>query len=116
MSKLSKRDALLHCFDLWMWLAVTGRYKAEWPEWEHNGGDVGCFDSNCPMCEYVEGRGLDCGGCPINWTEEPEGICTECDSPFEHWSNATSARERKKYALEIAVLALETLFREEDSK
>ncbi len=46
----TKEDALLHCFDLWLWLALNpGMAKGHWPGWDY----LEPCQSNCPCCEYA---------------------------------------------------------------
>ena len=99
----TKRDALLHCFDLWLWLAVTGAaHKMEWPGWKFNGGYLGNCENNCPCCGYAS-----CSQCPIDiWAN---GYCESEDSPFTNWFKSQTKTERSKWALEIAILALDAL-------
>ncbi|KKM94057.1 hypothetical protein LCGC14_1202170 [marine sediment metagenome] len=103
----TKTDALLHCFDLWLWMAVTGeKDKDEWPGWKRNGWYLeNCF-ADCPACEYMENKKIDCNKCIISWPK------TECDGAgglFRRWRWSETKKEKKQLALEIAILALEAL-------
>ena len=88
----TEEDALLSCFDLWIWLsAFPEEEKEDWPGWEDNGGTLQACEHNCPVCEYtnVEYRSTPnhirresnqmhrCQygrKCPINWTYNAEEI------------------------------------------
>lgn len=110
MEKLSKRDALLDCFDLWVWLSVTGsKRKVGWPEWKSNGGSVKWCATNCPVCQYSYEHDTRCNQCLIGWTTGPGNHCTDSSSPYHKWAIAKTIARRKEYALEIAVLALKAL-------
>lgn len=106
----TREDALLHCFDLWLWLAETGsRDKEDWPGWERNFGYLEGCSYDCPCCGYTEG---DCLKCPIVWSGVDGGYggypCCQEGAEFDKWANANE-EESKKWALEIAILALEAL-------
>ena len=106
MKVKTREDALLHCFDLWLWLAVTGSAnKSEWPGWEFNGGYLDKCGFNCPACHYAE----DCNLCPIKWADS---VCYYYGSEYSGWAEAETYRIRSKWALRIATLALEALFDE----
>jgi len=105
----TREDALLHCFDLWLWLAVTGTLvKADWPGWMENGGHLEPCQAHCPACDYTKrGDWEDCtSSCPLKWTN---GWCNDSDGEFCKWNHAQSKKDRKKWALEIAILALKAL-------
>ena len=99
----TREDALLHCFDLWLWLAVTGgKLKYLWPGWKAQGGYLEHCFAHCPTCEYTNV----CATCIINWN----GIdCNTDDGEFKKWGNAKTKQERTKWALKIAALALDAL-------
>jgi len=103
----TKEDALLHCFDLWLWLALNpASYKDDWPGWELNGGYLKSCRSLCPVCEYgLSGVRQYCNEkCLIKWTGER---CVEGE--FSEWSVAETPKARTKWALKIATLALNEL-------
>jgi len=104
MKIITREDALLHCFDLWLWLAVTGKkHKENWPGWEFNGGYLEKCFADCPVCKYSE----DCETCIISWTGED---CSESHKgEFYKWRKATTKQEHTKWALKIAGLALDAL-------
>jgi len=118
MKVKTKQDALLHCFDLWMWCAVTGKTdKNNWPGWKRKGGYLEACVNVCPLCEFCFGNDLNddpdtvvddpvCQNCPIKWSG---GDCQSIDSEFFKWANATLPKARSKWALEIAILALKAL-------
>ncbi len=98
----TREDALLHCFDLWIWLAVTGkRDKKEWPGWKIKGGYLESCTDECPACEVS----TTCEYCIIRW--RVIGDCT--DSEFDDWCYAPDTKNRSEVALKIASLALEAL-------
>ena len=109
----TKEDALLHCFDLWLWLAVTGNdRKFNWPGWEENGGYLEPCVSYCPVCEFSNIDSIDsCKDCAVNW---PGGHCNVTFSPFYQWCGSEMEEKRSKWALEIAILALKALTGRED--
>ncbi len=109
----TKRDALLTCFDLWIWIAATGStMKSDWPEWAFNGGEIETCLHSCPCCEFarkVQKRECDHNDppvCPVTWANI---YCEFGGSEFGSWYRARSEEEREKCALAIAVLALEAL-------
>ncbi len=100
----TREDALLHCFDLWLWLAVTGSPgKDRWPGWEKNGGHLESCLHDCPVCGHS--RQI-CSHCIIKWKK---AWCDDEEAEYGKWTNAESKQERTKYALEIAALALDAL-------
>ena len=109
----TKNDSLLHCFDLWLWLAVTGdTRKYEWPGWKENGGYLEKCSQHCPACAFSSPEDLmDCSDCVVKW---PDGHCNVKESPFYQWYGSQTKRTRSKYALEIVILVLEALTGEED--
>lgn len=114
MMKIKTReDALLHCFDLWLWLAITGSdKKSEWPGWNFNGGYLErCIFWNCPTCEYTHNTHF-VGGCNnaclLNWSSGNRK-CNYKGGEFWEWRHAVTIEDRKKWALEIAILALEAM-------
>lgn len=114
MQVKTKEDALLHCFDLWLWLAMNPRKgKREWPGWKAQGGYLQDCQYECPACEYVK-RDWDfemdksCeDDCIISWSDR---WCEDSKAEFRLWKNPkNTAKDRTKWALEIAILALEAL-------
>ena len=109
----TREDALLVCFDFWLNNAVTGTScKWKWRGWTAMGGDVEYCDHHCPCCEFIgsDGRACGCRDCPIKWghgkvTRSYRCVRSECGK----WANAKNHKERSKWALAIAVLALEAL-------
>ena len=108
--KKAMREALLDCFDLWIWEAATGsKTKRAWPEWERNGGDVKEEYGFCPICGYMDlinPLESSCFKCILNWKG---GECTSSFSEYIKWCNSETEEERSKWALKISVLALERL-------
>lgn len=95
--KLTKEQAIDYSIELWEWLAETGKYKEDWPEW----GKFGKVDSHCFLCGYdtysqamLKDEADDCI-CPYN---DKFGGCADEDTPFQLWCSAETIKERKKYA------------------
>jgi len=108
----TREDALLHCFDLWLWLAGNPNLsKWGWPGWTKNGGYLKHCYMDCPCCElfYTE---KSCHECPLKWSNGGRKYMCE-RSEYGHWRRAVmrvgGVEGRKKWALEIAILALEGL-------
>lgn len=119
-NKLKDKDlenALLDCFDLWVWQA--GNIKEgywRWPGWEKNGGWASAAMNSCPLCEYVfktakfnEG----CKMCPVDW--EPAVKCTDNNSILDV-IDFTEGEEKELATLEVAIKALDRLFWEWDNE
>ena len=110
----TREDALLHCFDLWLWLAVTGgRSKSKWPGWKSNGGYLDMCELGCPVCEYSHLYPRSCCGnreCIIAWNSV-DGSCCNDDraTEYQKWGNALNSQTRTKWALKIAALTLDAL-------
>lgn len=119
-SRLTKKDGLLLCEELWLHCAKDGTTDAKrtWSRWKENGGDMPDeSDCHCPCCEYdsqrAEANKPDqdvCHYCPIPakaWTKNTaaDEPCMASDSPFELWHRAKDDKTRKKYAHRIAKLA-----------
>ncbi len=105
----TREDALLHCFDLWLWLTVNPfSRKDRWVGWEDNGGYLEAIINDCPVCEYMEAIKEDplCENCTIKWGARH---CTVRGSAYRAWRDSKTEEDRKKWALEIAILALEAL-------
>jgi len=108
----TREDALLHCFDLWLWLACNParKFKEDWPGWEENGGYLEHCNCYCPCCHYVYNyvykRDFEqCQDlCPIKWSDI---WCMTGE--FGSYCTATTNKERTKWALKIAELALDAL-------
>ena len=93
---------------LWNWLAENpDKNKADWPEWEKNGGGVKRVQSNCFACEYVEERNAYCDECPLDWPF-PEGMLHVCsNSLFGRWGLALHGSDLvSNLALQIANLSV----------
>ena len=86
--KLTRKKAIVLCIELWEWLALTGKEKEEWSEWEKY-GDI---QDLCFFCEYVQGKN-GCMSCP---SYKKFGYCS--DGVYTKWANAKTPRTRKKYA------------------
>lgn len=98
------QDALNHCFDLWLWLALNPySSKCDWPGLATNGGYLKALWQYCPLCELSF---QDCARCKKLIGVD---LCTSQMSPYGRWTNATTASSRSKAALEIAIIALEAL-------
>ncbi len=105
----TREDALLHTIDLWLWLAVTGnRFKGQWPGWEDRGGYLGDCLHDCPVCHFtaIGNFRTKCKKCPIKWSKNK---CWLFGGEFKRWESGATIETRKKWALEIAILALEAL-------
>ena len=50
--RLTRKKAIELCIELWTWLAETGKYRREWPEWEKYGDIL----NYCWFCEYLDYR------------------------------------------------------------
>lgn len=111
MRRLTKKEALLHCYDLWHWCAETGEDKENWPGWKHNGGKFTAI-SYCFACEYNKQNVLACYYCIMRsvWGAHS---CNHPNSLFEKWRRSQSP-DAKKYAREIADGALK-LYNEVDT-
>lgn len=112
----TKEDALLHCFDLWLWLALNpDKEKWDWPGWKNKGGHLEDCENDCPCCEYreyVEHKicyANSCHNtCSVKWKG---GNCLNFKSEYKEWGRLfpNETEDRKKWALEIAILALEAM-------
>ncbi len=108
----TREDALLHCFDLWLWLAVTGNDKGDWPGWKFRGGHLERCECLCPVCGYTKRdwskpKVYSCeNSCLIKWNGR---WCESITAEYSRWSRSKTKKDRKKWALEIAILALEAL-------
>ena len=113
MKVKTKEDALLHCFDLWLWLACNpDGDKLGWPGWELNDGYLEECDNQCPCCEFTdEDKG--CDDCPIDkWATDSTTRCYRYHKgEFRLWEDAINSEEKTRYALDIATLALDSLFK-----
>ncbi len=91
---MDKKKAIEICKELWTFLAETGLKKERWEGWEKYGE----MESGCPLCEYCNQLDIDCDECPY---ELEFGACTDDDSPYSQWCDATTKPKRKKYAKEF---------------
>ena len=102
MKKLTKREALRICSELWAWLAENpSRNKDEWPGW----CDCGEMSNDCPCCEYtLAADNGPCRKCPMRslWTFDGDVYCLHKDSPFLAWFWARTNEERAQVAQTIA--------------
>ena len=112
--KLTKRDALLLCEEMWLWLSKDGgREKEDWPRWIDNGGGVPEMWALCPCCESVlivdveENAHVVCDDCPITWRD---GHCMEGE--YIDWSDECDMNIRAEMARAIAALARAELDKE----
>ena len=126
-TKLTRRDALVICRDLWGWLAKNPNYthKSAWPGWEKVCAKYGDMASNCPCCAFV---GVDlyhrpnCRNCPLDryaWNslyhnaDLQDGFGCERDprSPFSKWYWSDSGAEglRARSARKIADASVKAL-------
>jgi len=111
----TREDALLWCFTLWMDMARTGNSrKSESWVWKTKGGGLFKCEYDCPACQYVhinlgEPNYRECAAvCPIKWSSINNHCCS-VNSEFMKWKYSTTKTDNKKWALEIAILALEAL-------
>ncbi|KKM66285.1 hypothetical protein LCGC14_1482680 [marine sediment metagenome] len=105
----TRLDGALWCFDLWIWMAITGSSnKYEFPHWDINGGELESTIVFCPVCD-IPGK---CEDCVIKWDGDKYIHCTNSNSPYLKWSRAISDKEHSRLALKIAELALDAAIRE----
>jgi len=122
-NKLSKREALRICRDLWQWLyRHPMRLKCDWPQWEELRVKYPILTvEDCPMCAWVEqqyGREASCTSnkerkaaskakrddrvdrCPMVsfW---PTG-CNTRGSPFDNWCHEIHKAENAKLIYQAA--------------
>jgi len=112
----TKEDALLHCFDMWLWLALNPtKDKSQWPGFATNGGYLKLYNTttNCPICELNVKGEASCisddteNNCIIKWKT---GHCNRKGSEFYSWNNKKiSKRRRTELALRICALSIEAL-------
>jgi len=109
----TREDALLHCIDLWLWLALhPEKTKIHWPGWKFNGGYLQEYTALCPCCAYTHNIGKDCTHCPIQWCKDKNKWFNPCladDSPYRKWTLTRNFKNRTKLALKIVELAIEAL-------
>jgi len=91
--KLTAAEAKQMSFDLWSWLALTGKRKDDWERFE----EIEDLDSQCVLCTWTNQKGNSCGGCPL-----ADGTCEDDDGLYEKWLYAISPEERRLYASQIA--------------
>ena len=98
--RLTRKKAIELSIELWTWLAETGGYKSQWPEWER----YGFVEEHCFLCEYVsrEFGKPSCAHCPLYITVEGSNCF---GTSFGSWCKARITGERK----ECAKLFLEEL-------
>jgi len=101
--RLSRKEAIELCIELWTWLAKTGKRKWEWPRWDKYGE----VENLCFFCKY---RTQQFWRYPNLSLKNPEGFCRHCpltsigvfcmksDSFYDIWFNAKTPETRKKYA------------------
>jgi hypothetical protein len=110
MKVKTREDALLHCFDLWLWLALNpDKIKVDCPIWKSNGGYLETLTgAHCPCCDYkcLIKNSWCSTHCPIKWKG---GHCLENASEFMKYNDSTTFKARTKWALKIAELALDAL-------
>lgn len=113
MKVKTREDALLHCFDWWLWLACNPtRKKYEWPGLKSNGGYLEKCDHNCPCCEYASHiTCTTCENCILKWSGENAGCIGTKINPgeFRIWKNAETPKEKTKWALKICELCIDAL-------
>ena len=93
--KLTKKEAIEICKELWTFLAETGKEKFEWDGWKKYGE----MENDCPFCEYC--RWQDdwlCESCPYY---KMFGTCDDDGKPYNTWDNIGTKQGRKKYAKEF---------------
>jgi len=103
----TRKNALSQTFYLWIWCAVNpDKSKTKCPIWKMNGGYLEHCKGCCPCCEYLEQLCLQsCEiDCPINWSG------SWCFSgEYGKYQKAKTFKDRTKWALKIAELALDAL-------
>lgn len=112
-------NALIDCFDLWLWKAANvGAKSSDWPGWESNGGWVDDARNHCPICEYVLVKSnMHCDDCIIDWS--PVSKCTDDESLLDYaegYKFSDNKLKSSRAALEIATRALDRLFWEMDNE
>lgn len=109
MARLTKREALRICWELWTWLAKNSdKSKDDWPGWEKYGE----LNLDCPCCEHCM---QECDDCLLldfwnNHIKEQNTPCpcTSTGSPFINHERSVSkgdSKEAVKNALIIAKAA-----------
>lgn len=106
--KLTKEEALQHCYDLWSWLAENpSKEKWHWPNWDYNEGNLRA-SHDCFACEFRKQHKLGCTACIIPCFASP-GHCGEDNSPYAHWTVYESLESRIRSAEIIRDSAKEAL-------
>ena len=103
--RLSRKNAIELCVELWTWLAKTGRRKEKWPGWEKYGHDI---VDNCWFCEYhnqqmkrykpMRERNKDgfCRYCPL--VKGGFMSCYDSGCFYSNWCTSTTVAARKTCA------------------
>ena len=118
--RLTKKEALKRCAEMWDDLAKTGSddkeevFKRLWPDFVQYDGEYGL---DCWACEYKErnGSGYCNAGC-IMAEVWGGGFCLETGSAYDNWCGALKSGSRKKWAKVIADGARECLAKLEGGK
>jgi len=113
MKVKTEEDAVLHCFDLWLWIACNPeKSKRRWPGWMSNGGYLEECMSYCPCCQYEEDNNeedMPCENvCPLTWTVNGYW-CGADNSPYKKWHDSRTPLGKTMYALEICALAIDAM-------
>jgi len=93
--RLSRKNAIKLCIEVWTWCAETGKPKEDWPEWDKY-GDI---DNDCWFCEYDEQQKKKkrlqscCGDCPLKI--KLGHYCSK--TAFGYWVKVETIEDRKKY-------------------
>jgi hypothetical protein len=98
MKLLSREEALQKCKNQWLWVAITGESKCQYPFEE------GIPEACCYACEYNAQNSWDfcLNTCIVPW---PGGDCEASESPYIDYQHAArGSEEEKEAALAIAAL------------
>src|SRR5690348_4261408 len=114
VSKLTKKQALELCAELWHWIAKQNkRHEGVGPKYWWPGFDRREIINACPCCEFAkDARGrVDCNKCPLLSTWKPDGVNVPCyspKSPYLKWLNSTG-KSASRYASIIAKASVREL-------
>jgi len=120
----TKEDALVACFGLWIDMSITGgSHKRSSSVWEENGGWIERCLNNCPCCEFAKSQKKPeelhrCHYCPIKWGgNRKRYMCEGVGAAFNKWyAYDGTKKDRTKWALKIATLSMEALYRLYDAE
>ena len=100
--RLTRKNSIELCIELWTWLAKTGKEKGEYVFTEEHAGYCKRYEkepcSLCWFCEYGSrkvGGWRKCESCPIK--EDGPYQCLHYTA-YGSWERSKQTRTRKKYA------------------